>query len=192
MKLRRSVAVAAAVYLGMVSLSHAADPAPVDSSNEMAVSERIAKEKALTENTLYIVEDVTGHKARLHANRETKLDGAVEIHGVTTEIPFVSSGKIVEAPALPSTVRPHDAGQASETDTEHLRSLAHTLRDMADRRDLDIEILSRESAIVRDEKLIQRQWAFAQRLRALAEAAETRVMDIEKGKTDIVNALPPT
>lgn len=72
------------------------------------------------------------------------------------------------------------AADPGPADTAHFRSVAHTLRDMADRRDLEIEILSRESSLVRDEELIQRQRTFAQRLRAVAEAAEARAKGIEQ------------
>lgn len=136
MKFGRGLAVAIAVSLGVVSLSHAAGPVTSDSSKTVAVSEPIVNGEVLT--------------------------------------------KAAEAPALQWAERPPDAGLTRETDIgSDLRYLAHALRHMADRRDLDIEILSREWSIGKDEELIQHQRTFAQNLRAVAEAADARARAIE-------------
>ena len=194
MKFKRILAVAIAVSLGTVLLSHAAERVPSDSSKTMARSERIGKEAVLrTNHTGYMVKDITDHEVRLYVNKEPEIDYTLEHPGMsplhrrssdykgwTALVPFVFSAQVADAPAFPWAERPSDAGQASETDIgSDLRHLAHTLRDTANRRDLEIKTLLREWAIGRDEDLIQRQRTFVQKLRAVAEAAEVRARAIE-------------
>jgi hypothetical protein len=179
MKFRRSITIAMVVSLGMVLLSHAADPVPSDSSKTMAMFQPILKEEVLgTNHTRYLVKDITGHEARLQVNKTRELDLTLEPPDITAVVPFVP--KVANISAFPWAERPLDAGQASETDIgSELRYLADTLRHTADRRDLEIEALSREWAIGRDEELIQRQRKFVQKLRVVAEAAEARARKIE-------------
>ena len=79
MSLRRGLAVAVLVGLGMVTPSYAADPVLNDSSQTQLVSEQIVRGDVLMrEGEFYIVKDTSGHEVRLHVNKETKLDGPVK------------------------------------------------------------------------------------------------------------------
>lgn len=188
MILRRSLAVATALSLCTVLLSHAADPAPSDSSKTMARSEPAAKEEVLrTTHTGDLVKDVTSREARLRLNKESEFDRTLEsllsrsssgYEGRTAEVPFAPP--VAEEPVFPWADQPPAAGQTREADIgSELRYLAHTLRDTARKHDLEIETLSRGWAAVRDEELIQRQRTFVLELRTVAEAAEARARDIE-------------
>ena len=80
MGLRRSLGIAMLATLGMVTLSHAADPIPTDSSKSKLVSEQIVKGDVLMrEGEFYIVKDTSGHEVRVHVNKETKVDGTVKV-----------------------------------------------------------------------------------------------------------------
>lgn len=80
MKIKRSLAVAVVVSLGMVTFSQADDQPPTDSSKTIAGSGQIVRgDVLLTEGEFYIVKDVTGHEVRLRVNKETKLDGTVKV-----------------------------------------------------------------------------------------------------------------
>jgi hypothetical protein len=80
MRIRRRLAVAVLASLGMVGLSHAADPLPSDASKTKAVSDQIVRGDVLMkEGDFYIVKDITGHEVRLHVNKDTKLDGTVKV-----------------------------------------------------------------------------------------------------------------
>jgi hypothetical protein len=80
MEFRRRLAVAVLASLGMVAISHAADPMPSDSSRAKTVSDQIVRGDVLmTEGEFYIVKDITGHEVRLHVNKETKFNGTVKV-----------------------------------------------------------------------------------------------------------------
>jgi hypothetical protein len=183
MTFRRGLAFAMVMVMsfGMAFVSHAADLVPLDSSKTMAVSEPIVKDEGLRiTTTRSLVKDATSREARLPVNKEIELNEAPEPPVFTAVIPFVPSAHAVEMPVFPWAERLLDAGQAREMNIgADLRYLADTLRHTADRRDHEIKTLSREWGMGRDEELIQRQWTFVQKLRAVAEAADARARAIE-------------
>jgi hypothetical protein len=181
MTFRRSLAIAMVMSLGMVLLSHAADPIPFDSSKIMAMSEPIVKEERLRMNTTgSLVKDETSREARLPVNKEIELNGSLEPPVSSSVGLFLPWAFAVEIPAFPWIERPLDARQAHEADIgSELRYLADTLRHTADRGDHEIKTLSRERGMWRDEGLIQRQRTFAQKLRVVADAADARARAIE-------------
>ncbi|MDN5941552.1 MAG: hypothetical protein L0H94_06690 [Nitrospira sp.] len=183
MTFRRSLAGAMVMVmsLGMAFVSHAADPVPFDFSKTMTVSEPIVNDEGLRMTTTdSLVKYATNREARLRVNRKIESKDAPAPPVFTAVVPFVPSPNAVEIPAFPWAERPRDAEQAREMGIgSELRYLADTLRHTADRRDHEINTLSRDWGMGRDEELIQRQWTFVQKLRAVAEAADASARAIE-------------
>ena len=79
MKLLRTLVVASAFSVGLVSLGHGAEPIPTNSSKAAASDLMIRGDVQMIEDEFYFVKDTTGHQVRLHVNNETKLEDRIKV-----------------------------------------------------------------------------------------------------------------
>ena len=79
MKLLRTLFAVSAFSIGLVSLSHGAEPIPTDSSKAAVLDLMIKGDVQMIEGEFYFVKDTTGHQVRLHVNKETKLEDRIKV-----------------------------------------------------------------------------------------------------------------
>ena len=79
MKLLRTLFVVSAFSIGLVFLSHGAEPIQTDSSKAAVLDQMIKGDVQLIEGEFYFVKDTTGHQVRLHVNKETKLEDRIKV-----------------------------------------------------------------------------------------------------------------
>jgi len=79
MKLLRTLFVASAFSVGLVSLGQGAEPILADSSKAAASELTIMGDVQMIEGEFYFVKDTTGHQVRLHVNNETQLEDRIKV-----------------------------------------------------------------------------------------------------------------
>ena len=79
MKLLRTLFVASACSVGLVSLGQWFEPILADSSNTAASDLTIMGDVQMIEGEFYFVKDTTGHQVRLHVNNETQLEDRIKV-----------------------------------------------------------------------------------------------------------------
>ena len=79
MKLLRTLFVASAFSVGLVSLGQGSEPIQADSSNTAASELTIMGDVQMIEGEFYFIKDTTGHQVRLHVNNETQLVDRIKV-----------------------------------------------------------------------------------------------------------------
>jgi hypothetical protein len=79
MKLLRTLFVALAFSVSLMSLGQGAEPILADSSKAAASELTVMGDVQMIEGEFYFVKDTTGHQVRLHVNNETQLEDRIKV-----------------------------------------------------------------------------------------------------------------